>query len=514
MKTQVLWLVTLASGRVAAQPGAIEEGCPDGWLPHGKSCFKLSASAVSRSNCAVECDPGWLACIEDEDLNDWVIQTFASASVSIYAFLGWTDETSEGTWIPDDECRDATFTRWSAGEPNSGSSYNCAILNLAADPVGYWQDDSCSRSYQCLCQTDYATTKPTASPAPSRSPAPTSTGAPTSGLCPEGWLDFGDDCYRLSTSAMSKYACEANCYPGYLACIESNDENDWIIQTFAARAVTSYFFLGYSDEQSEGVWTSPSECGDSSFAHWAVGEPNSGSSYDCAILNVAVDPIGYWQDDSCWRSYQCLCKLPKTTPKPTITPKPTMTFSPTQGECPDGWRQYGDSCYRLSQFAKSKFACEGDCYPGYLACINSDAENSWILNTFASLSESNYLYLGYTDYYEEGVFVAPAECDFTAESYTNWDVNEPNSGASYDCSIFNLVGNVGLWQDDSCFRAYHCLCKMQAKTLAPTPIPSTVLFAPTTDDSRSHQPTMNASRFLPDVQECIDVCINASSADA
>lgn len=70
----------------------------------------------------------------------------------------------------------------------------------------------------------------------------------------------------------AKAACEAK--GGYLACITSQEENDYICQ-YVKKGTSTYYWLGGTDEAREGVWTwvngEPWE-----YNNWASSQPDNG----------------------------------------------------------------------------------------------------------------------------------------------------------------------------------------------------------------------------------------------
>ena len=95
--------------------------------------------------------------------------------------------------------------------------------------------------------------------------------------------------------------CEAKAYAerfgGYIATITSQEEQDWICQTFT----DAQFWLGGTDEALEGDWQwVTGERWD--YTNWAPGEPNNVVSYheegeDAIVMRTLPDnPYGLWND--------------------------------------------------------------------------------------------------------------------------------------------------------------------------------------------------------------------------
>lgn len=61
-------------GSVTLAPSA---SCPEGWTAYGAKCFHVPDAPNSWPECvANECAPGWLACVDDEDMNAFIYETF------------------------------------------------------------------------------------------------------------------------------------------------------------------------------------------------------------------------------------------------------------------------------------------------------------------------------------------------------------------------------------------------------------------------------------------------------
>lgn len=84
---------------------------------------------------------------------------------------------------------------------------------------------------------------------------------------------------------------------------------------------------------------------------------------------------------------------------------------------------------------------QAEAWGGHLASVRSQAENDWLLSTFAS---SDSLWIGYTDQATEGTFEwiggEPA-------GYENWALGEPDDGSGADWAV--LQPGAGLWADET-----------------------------------------------------------------
>ena len=79
---------------------------------------------------------------------------------------------------------------------------------------------------------------------------------------------------------------------------------------------------------------------------------------------------------------------------------------------------------------------------GYLLTINSEAENTWVVNNIGEDYKWDEYWLGLNDISEEGTFVWDNGSEST---YSNWFQGEPNNGGDEDVVAFNAYE--GKWND-------------------------------------------------------------------
>lgn len=115
--------------------------------------------------------------------------------------------------------------------------------------------------------------------------------------CPGGWDKFGCKCYRLSNMHGSWSKSREFCVSrgADLVVVDSKEELDFISR------YGSYFWLGATDEASEGMWRwvdgtvlsvdNPS---------WSGGEPGGGEDQNCLKVTGVWKQKKYkWADESC-----------------------------------------------------------------------------------------------------------------------------------------------------------------------------------------------------------------------
>ncbi len=82
-------------------------------------------------------------------------------TVSGYCWIGFTDQSSEGSWRWSDGTS-IPYTKWGPLVPNGGTSENCAEIASAADPnyPNTWNDRECSWSRSFICNDAPPSTSP------------------------------------------------------------------------------------------------------------------------------------------------------------------------------------------------------------------------------------------------------------------------------------------------------------------------------------------------------------------
>ncbi|XP_060579261.1 low affinity immunoglobulin epsilon Fc receptor-like [Ruditapes philippinarum] len=122
--------------------------CPDGWIHHGQSCYRLRFDTETWIDAKVVCelDGAYLAEIGDEKENTF-IHGLVTDNKGIW--IGGTDLSTEGEWIWINSHSDMTYTKWRPTEPNnSGHDENC----LEMDTHGLWNDRPCHYIQKYVCE--------------------------------------------------------------------------------------------------------------------------------------------------------------------------------------------------------------------------------------------------------------------------------------------------------------------------------------------------------------------------
>ena len=94
---------------------------------------------------------------------------------------------------------------------------------------------------------------------------------------------------------------------------------------------------------------------------------------------------------------------------------------------------------------------------GYLADVDSDAENTAVVNVFQSSRELKVAWIGFNDISKEGKWVWQLKrSSRNVVPYTNWLIKQPDNSNDEDCTEITLrtgvyqSGNKGVWNDNDC----------------------------------------------------------------
>ncbi|MEM8976999.1 MAG: lectin-like protein, partial [Pseudomonadota bacterium] len=238
-------------------------------------------------------------------------------------------------------------------------------------------------------------------------------------------FSFGGSDYYLGTAGLTwdEAKAEAEALGGKLLEVNSQEENDFIVQTFGGSAP---IWLGFSDAQQEGEWVGANSTS-VSFSNWLPGEPNNYGNQDYAVI---ASSDGRWDDtvaDGGW-FFDTTTGWSSGNANLTIIEIPqTVSFS--------------GSTYQLGTAGLTwdEAKAEAEALGGKLLEVNSQQENDFIMQTFGG---SAPIWLGFSDAQQEGTWVG---ADNLSASFTNWLPGEPNNYGNQDYAI--ISSSDGRWDD-------------------------------------------------------------------
>jgi len=218
------------------------------------------------------------------------------------------------------------------------------------------------------------------------------------------------------TQTKAVTACEDLWPGGYLASIESECENDFVVELLGQTSGWEQTYLGATDldkdteGDTEGTWTwiktggstfweggDPTAGGaavSGMYANFFDGEPNNAGSngQDCLVI---AESDGEWRDQLCSKTSQFLCETAATEGGASITP-PQTTLGSTivcSSTCDDGWEQTDEClCYQvqndLRTWLEARTACSTLKTGATLVSLTSVAVELKILEMFGGFSSA------------------------------------------------------------------------------------------------------------------------------
>ncbi|KAJ8036026.1 Galactose-specific lectin nattectin [Holothuria leucospilota] len=133
-------------------------------------------------------------------------------------------------------------------------------------------------------------------------------------VCPEGWQNYDQSCYKLieeelSWDEASAYCIENSPYNyGHLATIHNDLENDFITYV-VLKGDKVRTWIGANDKKEEGTFDWYAHNRELFFySNWKDGEPNNAyDDEDCVEINRGG--LGKWNDCKCKRTLRFVCEV-------------------------------------------------------------------------------------------------------------------------------------------------------------------------------------------------------------
>ncbi|CAH1775812.1 unnamed protein product [Owenia fusiformis] len=265
------------------------------------------------------------------------------------------------------------------------------------------------------------------------------------GVCPTGWLQFGDQCYYFSdalfTWGEARSACQKR--QGDLASAGTVSTRDFLTGVVTgSRFNDRNFWFGATDEENEGVWVwSDGTPWDNSIANWSPGQPDNWQGQEnCAHLNGD----GQWNDQPCWNELHYVCQRDEA-----ILDKCNIE---------DGWRDYNGKCFKFVQTPGDWLGAEAYCLSngGNLAVIDSQDKLRLVSDTITCADNSNNVWVGLSDRIVANTYVWVDRSPLTV---TNWDTDQPQGIVDgQNCvEVVSLAGNK--WHTALCSHKRKFICE-------------------------------------------------------
>nr|XP_006825995.1 PREDICTED: uncharacterized protein LOC102803919 [Saccoglossus kowalevskii] len=156
-----------------------------------------------------------------------------------------------------------------------------------------------------------------------------------------------------------------------------------------------------------------------------------------------------------------------------IKPKPKPGLSAAV-DCPSGWSEYNDQCYKYYSTLKSATAAEDYCQSvgGHLVTVRNENEQTFVSSLVQDSSSSIWIGFWQIDdgcwRWIEDPLDDDSYCQYgntysngpINDAWTYWNTNEPNDSGGEDCAHLWPATTVGhRWNDLDCSNAFPFLCK-------------------------------------------------------
>lgn len=349
-----------------------------------------------------------LVTIDSQAENDFIQSFVAGRSTNVW--IGLNDRLLEGEfeWSSGDP---VTYVNWAPGEPNNaGAQSNEDAVELSRTN-GLWNDLSESQIRWGLMEFEGRLLDRI-------------DGARV--ISDAKYNEATDSTYVLIDSgAWSVAQAWAVAHGGYLATIDSAEENAFIFDSLRDDVTDIGAYIGLNDLDSEGdfVWAS----GDPLiYENWAPGEPNNAGDEDLVeMVFQYLGSDGRWNDTST-TARQAIVEFDGFVP----IGRPLITDGPVVNE------QSGNTYYVTQPGTIAQVELTARALGGDLVAIGDAEEQAFV----QFLANGRDVWIGLNDALFEGEFEW-SNGEFL--QYANWNFGQPGSDGDY---VF-LSGATGLWDD-------------------------------------------------------------------
>ncbi|CAG2193307.1 CD206 [Mytilus edulis] len=413
--------------------------CGPGWeeRPLSQYCYSFHQDQLSWLDAREVCKNmgGDLASVHSDDE-----ETYIKAKISpfncIAVWLGGNDNHQEGGW------------QWSDGSP--------------FNKVNWVPDGSI--------------TTPTPRPTP-RVPAGKYLG------CPPFWKQHGRSCWLFVTKNITADAARTDCMRrgGYLATVNSQDEQNFLVANMPRPFNTSIYFkggsiwIGISDRIVENsfVWDDGTPV---MYTNWEAGEPNN-------WMNLNEDCGAVWLEHGGWLDMTCNTQGQGYVCKKTVKVVDTTGQSPFLQGCSNPSRGigYGASCYafRDSRFDQPRTwqAAQDSCkkqFGGNLATVNDRFVQAFLASFLDT--RRDLFWVGLSDLQTPNTY---RWIQGQNVAFTFWS-NLHTGNERGTCTAMRTTHPIGAWESRPCSEINNYICESPRTgftrpptTLAPiTPCPA------------------------------------------
>ncbi|XP_064362040.1 LOW QUALITY PROTEIN: macrophage mannose receptor 1-like [Dromaius novaehollandiae] len=437
-----------------ASPAATYEVTEDGWIIKGSKQYFCSTESASMEKARKFCKKNYgdLVTIGNNNERKFLWKyILKSGKLESYLIGLIQDADQQFSWADGSPVH---YVAWAPDEPNfAAAQENCVVLNKKD---GLWNDIHCGFSTGFICKRHRsfinATLVPMVSPPP--------------GGCPEDWLLFKNQCYKIFGSvyvywSTAQRACIS--LGGNLASIHNEQVRAFL--TYHLKDVSNDPWIGLNDILSElnFVWADGSAV---CYTNWAADcpkliepvlfqslHPEDGHNlqqFACVSLKKGhADDTGKWNDEECYQSRGYICQK-NNDPKLFKSSATLLDFTAAHSDgisysvihSKMNWEEAQKSCNNKA----SELASILDPYSQSLLFLLAQeyGEPLWIgLNSI--MTNGKYQWI-----------------DKWRLGYSKWSSGEPKQKLA--CVYLDTDGT---WKTASCKEEFLSLCK-KSDVIAPT----------------------------------------------
>uniref|UniRef100_A0AAY4AAK8 Macrophage mannose receptor 1 n=1 Tax=Denticeps clupeoides TaxID=299321 RepID=A0AAY4AAK8_9TELE len=359
------------------------------------------------------------------------------------AWIGFSMLDSNSGFVWSDESP-SDFENWSYGEPNNyNDNEHCAETGFYYGHM--WNDRDCEAYNDWICQIRKGQTP---------KPAPTALSAVDFNLTKDGWLEWNNSQYYISSDKLAMADARAYCKNNFgdLVVITGQTERKFLWRQIS-RGQENQYYIGMTVGLDKSFsWVDGSPVG---YTAWDHNEPNfANNDENCVSIYKSM---GFWNDINCGVPLPFICKRSSDFVNSTVAPT-----SPPKGGCAPEWIPFqGKSLEKKWHDAREYCINQG----GNLVSVLNPREQAFL--TTQMLNAAGNMWIGLNDVNWEMRFLWT---DGKGFYYANWAKGQPVSipggvhifgEEEYDCAVM-LSGPsrmTGTWKVDNCHSPHGFICK-------------------------------------------------------
>jgi len=248
---------------------------------------------------------------------------------NVDTWLGGSDSVTEGTLLwqssstvfyTNNAVVQNVYTNFLDGQPNPTQTDNqdCLIMKTA----GEWDEVTCTRTEQYMCQLSASVGANTATQPPTTTQA--------CAQCDVGWTRLDCKCYRVEQDTQTWVAAQSKCQglksTSNLATISSAEVEAMLLNLAGGPSTANEYWTGGNDIATDKnfVWALDnsafynfgSPVVNIGYKNWyeaSVIQPNHASNQDCVKMKMKIDDNGAlekmgWDDVSCSKTLKYACQ--------------------------------------------------------------------------------------------------------------------------------------------------------------------------------------------------------------